>query len=222
MDSTICVIQTSEMKFNTLLSSLLPAALCECFDVFLSPFFVFLKNVANDKNKNQLFKKQIFYKPNTTFLKILSQIENQSKILSVLKRNKKKLSKICIVLSFLLYFSPKKKTKCRLTKYDRTSLVLVIVHIVDVVIVADTAANATANQWRHQWATRVSILSSHILMLLLVKKTLSGQTRTVRHIVRMRILPSTIPHQKLVNNTQKSTASWLERHAQAPTKNVSY
>lgn len=61
----------------------------------------------------------------------------------------------------------------------------------------------------------MSLLSSHFLVLLLAEAALPGQTRAVGHSVRLRVLPSQIPHQEFADNAQESTASRLQRHAQA-------
>lgn len=38
----------------------------------------------------------------------------------------------------------------------------------------------------------------------------------------MRVLPKTISHEKLIDHTQESSASWIERCAETFTKNISY
>lgn len=57
-------------------------------------------------------------------------------------------------------------------------------------------------------------------MLLLVEAALPGQARAVRHSVRVRVLPSALPHQELADHTQESAAPRLQRHAEAPAKDV--
>lgn len=66
----------------------------------------------------------------------------------------------------------------------------------------------------------MSILSSYIFLLLFIETTLSRQTRTIGYIVCVRILPSTISYQKLVDNTQKPSASWFQWHAKALIENI--
>lgn len=81
-------------------------------------------------------------------------------------------------------------------------------------------SDATANIRWNQRATGVSLLQANILLLLLTQKTLPRQTRAVWHALRVRILSPAIPHEKLPDNAQKPTAPWLERNAQAITKNI--
>lgn len=79
------------------------------------------------------------------------------------KKSNRNSSKICIVLYFVIFFQ-----KCRPSKCCCISIIIIIVFIV-----AITTSNAATNQWRNQWTTRMSILSSHIFMLLLVETAFS-------------------------------------------------
>lgn len=65
-------------------------------------------------------------------------------------------------------------------------------------------------------------MSSHLLVLLLAEAPLPGQTRAVGHAVRLRVLPSQIPHQELADNAQEPTAPRLQWHAQASAQDFGY
>lgn len=67
----------------------------------------------------------------------------------------------------------------------------------------------------------MSILPTHVLVLLLAKATLPGQARAVRYALRVRVLPSTLSHEKLADNTQKLAASRLKWNVEATAKDVS-
>lgn len=117
--------------------------LCECFDVLCR---------KNDKNKNQLFYTTFFskkiYQIFSKILKIL--VEKSIKQSHQRTKSQPKFVLFCLLLYFRNLYRP--------SKHDRTSLVIIIVVIVDVIIVANTASDATANQRWDQRATRVSIL----------------------------------------------------------------
>lgn len=76
-------------------------------------------------------------------------------------------------------------------------------------------ADATSHLGRHQRAPGVSVLPPDLQLLLLAQTPLPGQTRTVGHTVRVRVLSQEVPYQKLTYNAQESAASGIERHAQA-------
>lgn len=68
----------------------------------------------------------------------------------------------------------------------------------------------------------MSLLPSHLLLLLLAEAAFPGQTRAIGHAVRVRILPSAIPHQELSHHSQESTAPRLERHAKETAQDNRY
>lgn len=81
--------------------------------------------------------------------------------------------------------------------------------------------DATADSWRYKRAPGMSLLPTQFLVLLLAETTLSGQTRAIEHALRVWILQSSLSYEKFINDPQESSASWLERHAQEATENIS-
>lgn len=61
----------------------------------------------------------------------------------------------------------------------------------------------------------MSVLSSHLLLLLLAEASLSGQTRTVGHTVCVRVLPPALPHKEQPDDAQELAAPWLQWNVEA-------
>jgi hypothetical protein len=80
--------------------------------------------------------------------------------------------------------------------------------------------NAATDIRRHQWASGVSVLPAHLLVLLFAEATLPGQARAVRHAIRLRVLPPAVSHEELAHHPQESAASRLKWHAEASPENV--
>lgn len=103
-------------------------------------------------------KSTFFFSLNKKFF--FSETNKNWSKLELLKKNWAKFVLFCLFVVFSKIF--------RRSKYDCTSLVIIVV-----LVIANTTSYATTNQWRHQWTTGMSILQTHILMLLFVKKTFS-------------------------------------------------
>jgi len=83
--------------------------------------------------------------------------------------------------------------------------------------VSDTT---TASQRRHQRATRLSALPPDVQLLLLAEKTLPGQARAVRHSIRVRVLPTAVPHQEQPDNAQEPATQGLGGGAKTSDENL--
>lgn len=62
----------------------------------------------------------------------------------------------------------------------------------------------------------MSLLPSHLQLLLLAETSLSGQARAVRYVVRVRVLSQEVQDEEFAHDAQEFAAPRLERHAQAP------
>lgn len=83
--------------------------------------------------------------------------------------------------------------------------------------VSDTT---TASQRRHQRTSRLSALPTDVQLLLLAKETLPGQARSIRHAVRVRVLPAAVPDQKQPDHAQEPAAQGLGGGAKTSDENL--
>lgn len=86
------------------------------------------------------------------------------------------------------------------------------------VLVIGGVPNAPANRWGDKRAPGVSLLPSHLLLLLLPEASLPGQARAVGHPVRLRVLQPSLSHQEQPDHPQEPPAPRLQRRPQASTE----